>query len=69
MGLFTPRQQLLNMQQAAAGQLLSGGPVDPVKQQQYLAQAVAASMLLGSPVRIVDDSLAIDPITLNDPLC
>jgi hypothetical protein len=68
MGLFTPRQQLRDMQQVAAGQLLKGGPVDPAEQQKYLAQAVAASMLLGTPVRVVDDSLAIDPITLDDTL-
>lgn len=56
------------MQQMAAGQLMKGGSFDPVERQKYLAQAVAASMLLGSPVQVVDDSLAMDPLTLDDPL-
>ena len=68
MGLFIPRQQLRDMQQTAAGQLMKGGTFDPAERQKYLMQAVAASMLLGSPVQVVDDSLAMDPLTLDDPL-
>lgn len=56
------------MQQTAAGQLMKGGSFDPAERQKYLMQAVAASMLLGSPVQVVDDSLAMDPLTLDDPL-
>jgi hypothetical protein len=48
MGLFIPRQQLQDIQQHAAGQLLNGGPVDPQQHQRMLGRAIAASLLNNS---------------------
>jgi hypothetical protein len=56
MGLFIPRQQLRDMQQTAAGQLMKGGNFDPAERQKYLMQAVAASMLLVDPPGITSAS-------------
>ena len=51
MALFTPRNQLRNMQQAAAARAL----INPDEAHHNLVQSVAASLLLGSPVTVVDD--------------
>lgn len=48
MGLFIPRQQLQNIQQHAAGQLLNNGHVDPQQYQRMLGRAIAASTLINS---------------------
>lgn len=54
MALFTPRNQLMDMQHAAAAQAL----INPDEAHHNLVQSVAASLLLGSPVTVVpDDSL------------
>ena len=54
MALFTPRNQLRDMQHSAAAQAL----INPDEAHHNLVQSVAASLLLGSPVTVVpDDSL------------
>ena len=54
MALFTPRNQLRDMQQAAAVRAL----INPDEAHHNLVQSVAASLLLCSPVTVVpDDSL------------
>ena len=54
MALFTPRNQLRDMQHAAAVKAL----INPDEAHHNLVQSVAASLLLGSPVTVVpDDSL------------
>jgi len=54
MALFTPRNQLRDMQHAAAAQAL----INPDEAHHNLVQSVAVSLLLGSPVTVVpDDSL------------
>ena len=56
MGLFTPKDQLRDMQQHYAAQSLLGGNRRP-DQESMLLQSVAASLLLGSPVTVIDLSL------------
>ena len=51
MALFTPMNQLRDMQQAAASRAL----INPDESHHNLVQSVAASLLLGSPVTVVDD--------------
>ena len=51
MALFTPRNQLMDMQHAAAAQAL----INPDEAHHNLVQSVAASLLLGSPVTVVPD--------------
>lgn len=51
MALFTPRNQLRDMQHAAAAQAL----INPDEAHHNLVQSVAASLLLGSPVTVVPD--------------
>ena len=54
MALFTPRNQLRDMQHAAAAQAL----INPDEAHHNLVQSVAVSLLFGSPVTVVpDDSL------------
>jgi len=47
MALFTPEEQLRDMQQWAASQALINSS-NPRKQSRYLGQAVAASVLINS---------------------
>ena len=47
MALFTPEEQLRDMQQWATSQALINGS-NPRKQSQYLGQAIAASVLINS---------------------
>ena len=49
MALFTPRNQLRDMQHAAAARAL----INPDEAHHNLVQSVAASLLLGSPVTVV----------------
>jgi hypothetical protein len=63
MALFTPRNQLQNMQQHYAAQQLLGGNKRPDQQNTYL-QSVAASILLGSRVDVIDDDLIGDDYLL-----
>jgi len=51
MALFTPRNQLRDMQHAAAAKAL----INPDEAHHNLVQSVAASLLLGSPVTVVPD--------------
>ena len=51
MALFTPRNQLRNMQQAAAARAL----INPDEAHHNLVQSIAAGLLLGSPVTVVPD--------------
>ena len=60
MALFTPEEQLRDMQQWAASQALINGS-NPRKQSQYLGQAIAASVLINSST---DVSMGLD----DDPL-
>tara|TARA_R100000005_G_C4969923_1_gene183256 strand:+ start:955 stop:1137 length:183 start_codon:yes stop_codon:yes gene_type:complete len=59
MAMFTPRRQLRDMQQAAAAQAL----LNNRDSNDRLLQSFAASLLLGSPVQIVDD---LDPECFMD---
>ena len=52
MALFTPRNQLRDMQQAAAAQAL----INPDEAHHNLVQSIAASLLFGSPVTVVPDN-------------
>lgn len=65
MGLFTPKDQLRDMQQHYAAQSLLGGNRRP-DQESMLLKSVAASLLLGSPVTIVDDDLLGDDLLSDD---
>ena len=65
MGLFTPKDQLRDMQQHYAAQSLLGGNRRP-DQQSMLLQSVAASLLLGSPVTVVDNDLLGDDLLDDD---
>lgn len=65
MGLFTPKDQLRDMQQHYAAQSLLGGTRRP-DQESTLLQSVAASLLLGSPVTVVDDDLLGDDLLDDD---
>ena len=51
MALFTPRNQLRDMQQAAAARAL----INPDEAHHNLVQGAALSLLLGSPVTVVPD--------------
>tara|TARA_B100000073_G_scaffold154137_1_gene127289 strand:- start:79 stop:270 length:192 start_codon:yes stop_codon:yes gene_type:complete len=53
MALFTPKNQLRDMQQAAASRAL----INPDEAHHNLVQSVAASLLLGSPVTVVPDEI------------
>ena len=63
MGLFTPRDQLRDMQQWHAAQALLGGPRRP-DQGSNLSYSVAASILLELPATVVDDDLLDDDFLL-----
>ena len=65
MGLFTPKDQLRDMQQHYAAQSLLGGNRRP-DQQSMLLQSVPASLLLGSPVTVIDDDLLEDDLLSDD---
>ena len=65
MGLFTPKDQLRDMQQHYAAQSLLGGNRRP-DQESMLLQSVAASLLLGSPVTVVDNDLLGDDLLDDD---
>jgi len=65
MGLFTPKDQLRDMQQHYAAQSLLSGNRRP-DQESMLLKSVAASLLLGSPVTIVDDDLLGDDLLSDD---
>ncbi len=64
MGLFTPKDQLRDMQQHYAAQSLLGNRRPD--QESMLLQSVAASLLLGSPVTVVDDDLLGDDLLSDD---
>jgi hypothetical protein len=61
MSLFTPRDQLRDMQQWHAAQALLGGPRRP-DQGNNLSYSVAASILLGSTAAVIDDDLLDDDL-------
>ena len=63
MGLFTPRDQLRDMQRWHAAQALLGGPRRP-DQGSNLSYSVAASILLELPATVVDDDLLDDDFML-----
>jgi len=52
MALFTPRDQLRNMQQHAAAQAL----INQDRGNSSLMQSLAASLLIGAPVHVVPDN-------------